>query len=340
MPTQATAPWWNGDYLYRQSLEIVAPALEAIPAGYTCTIDTDTAALQTAGKVLANRNDWRVVYWNGTTNTELDRVYVSATETHFKIQAAIAAAATDYSYYIYYGYASAGTPPQDYNDVYHWGDDFEDGSISDWTQTIPTWTASPSSPLAGSYSLYTSWAASSYPVAYTVFTSTTVNNLIFRLTIRTSATGGVFVNLQDTDTMALQVRSTTENHFEINNVECSPTYHLLPNTTYAIKVLLDLSAHTCDAYVDGDLKEAGMSVGSSTSVNRVRCTLRASGNTRYDNMSVAVSMATDPTVNDGTEYSYIGSSLGTAWNILPESDYAISLGPTTWTLELQGNEEG
>ncbi len=97
----STASWWSSSYTYRYCLDITAPGGEAVPAGYSCLLDINTATLVTAGKMLASRDDMRIVYWNGTTNTELDRHYVSASETWFKIQAEITAAATSNAYFCY-----------------------------------------------------------------------------------------------------------------------------------------------------------------------------------------------------------------------------------------------
>lgn len=119
---RSSASWWNASYGYRQQLTITAPS-QQVPAGYPVKISIDTAALQTAGKVLANRNDWRVVYFNGSSWVDLTRDYIDATTTFFGLQAAIAASGSDSNYYVYYGYAGEATSKQpsaeaDWNSVY------------------------------------------------------------------------------------------------------------------------------------------------------------------------------------------------------------------------------
>jgi hypothetical protein len=120
---RASQSWWDANYGYRKQITIVAPTGVQIPAGYPIVITEDTAALQTASKVRSDRKDWRVVYWNGTSWTDLVRDYVSATKTVFATQAAIAAGSTDTSYFCYYGYSSASTSKQpttdaDWNEIY------------------------------------------------------------------------------------------------------------------------------------------------------------------------------------------------------------------------------
>lgn len=325
MPTQNSAPWWNDNYLYRQNLEIVAPAGEAIPAGYTCTIDVNTATLESASKVLANRNDWRVVYYNGSTNTELDRVYVGASETHFKIQAEIAAAATDYSYYVYYKYDAATAAPADYNDVYWWGDDFEDGNISGWTNVAGTWTASGTSPLSGTYSIRCTTTAT----AQGTVTATSATRLVLSLKYRaTDVSGNIFDFMYNSGFVVTVVVSDT---FLVHGVPPSTPVTLSDNTAYVIKLVANLGTSTVDVYVDDVLKGSAMAIGSGTSINKVQLRSYGSGDTtQFDNIFVAIGMATAPTVSDGTEYSHVGATKATAWDM---AGIAYGSKATTWDMK-------
>ena len=115
--------WWNQNYRFRKQLTITAPAADNVPAGYPIKLTEDTAALETAGKLLANRNDWRVVYWNGSSWIDLPRHYIGTTHTVFGTQAIITATNTDIDHYIYYNYASEGsnqdpTTDADWNGIY------------------------------------------------------------------------------------------------------------------------------------------------------------------------------------------------------------------------------
>jgi hypothetical protein len=81
--------------------------------------------LVSLGKSLANGNDARIVYWNGSTWTELARILfddgpagqasstwnAATTTLFFKTVAGIAASGSDAGYYLYYGNPIAGSPP-------------------------------------------------------------------------------------------------------------------------------------------------------------------------------------------------------------------------------------
>lgn len=115
--------WWNTNYGYRRQLTVTAPAANALAAGHPIKVTIDTAALQTASKVQADRDDWRIIYVNGSTFVDLTRDYVSASVTFFPLQTAIAAGQTDGNYYAYYGYSSESTNKQPttealWNEVY------------------------------------------------------------------------------------------------------------------------------------------------------------------------------------------------------------------------------
>jgi predicted ester cyclase len=71
----------------------------------------------TAGTSLASGNDVRIARWNGSALDRTGPVDPSSswnnasTRVWFKTQSAISAAIADTSYYLYYGYPSAGSPP-------------------------------------------------------------------------------------------------------------------------------------------------------------------------------------------------------------------------------------
>ncbi|MBN2142516.1 Ig-like domain repeat protein [Candidatus Woesearchaeota archaeon] len=125
--TQAASAtlWWNTTYTYRQQVNVSNNMASIIPTGYTINLTLDT----TGSHFLASGDDLRIVYWNGTSNTELDRIntssFNSATTTiRFKVQKNISASGSDSNYFIYYGAASASNPPTNKSKVYLWYDDF------------------------------------------------------------------------------------------------------------------------------------------------------------------------------------------------------------------------
>lgn len=110
--TTASAGWANNNYDYRKQITIVAPSGQNLPTGFPIKITEDTAALVTAGKMQADRDDWRVQYYNGTSWNDLSRDYVAASETWFGLQSQISGGATSTDYYVYYGYAAEATSKQ------------------------------------------------------------------------------------------------------------------------------------------------------------------------------------------------------------------------------------
>lgn len=130
--------WWNANYGYRKQLTITAPTGVSLSTGYPIQLTEDTAALVTASKLRSDRNDWRVVYWNGTSWVDLPRHYVAASITAFGLQANIAAGANDTNYYLYYGYSGESTSKQpssdaDWNSTYGvFGTTYDDNTLAVW----------------------------------------------------------------------------------------------------------------------------------------------------------------------------------------------------------------
>jgi hypothetical protein len=86
----------------------------------------------------------------------------ATTQVWFRTQAAINANLRDDSYYLYYGYSSAGTPPTTWSNIFLFYDDFNDGSFDTgrWTCVSGTCTESGGNLTLGTYSK--AWATASY----------------------------------------------------------------------------------------------------------------------------------------------------------------------------------
>ena len=131
----------SGGYFFRRRIAVTAGT--AVLKGYSVPIVLDHAALVTAGKSLPSGNDVRIVYWTGSRWQELDRFSfnftaaptdwnTTATRIWFKLQAPIAAGASDNNYYLHYGDLSAGAPPANGDHVFL---DYEDGtSLDGWSR--------------------------------------------------------------------------------------------------------------------------------------------------------------------------------------------------------------
>ncbi len=125
--------WWDLAYGSRERIE-VATATTAAPDGYTVPLSFDHAAMVAAGGALASGDDVRVLRWDGSTWTELDRVLNEAsawdaadTTVWFRTATPIAADTTDISYWLYRGNAAAGAPPADPAQVFLAVEGFESG---------------------------------------------------------------------------------------------------------------------------------------------------------------------------------------------------------------------
>lgn len=115
-----------------------------LPTGYSVEIASGTANPFYA-KTQTDGDDWRVVYWNGSTWSELDRDLVTYTATAydawFKTQAPVAAGGNATAYYAYYGNANAATPTVNRNNVYALYEQFTyaDGALANWSASSGTW---------------------------------------------------------------------------------------------------------------------------------------------------------------------------------------------------------
>ncbi|MDD5147333.1 MAG: DUF2961 domain-containing protein [Candidatus Daviesbacteria bacterium] len=63
--------WWNTSYQYRQNIKITS-SNAIIPQNGTLTTTIDTQSLINAGKLRGDGKDLRLVYYNGSTNSEID----------------------------------------------------------------------------------------------------------------------------------------------------------------------------------------------------------------------------------------------------------------------------
>ncbi|MFX1544487.1 MAG: DUF2341 domain-containing protein, partial [Promethearchaeota archaeon] len=130
--------WFNPDWSYRKEVTVAADTTD-VPAGYSIHLTFDHATLVSEGKSLANGNDIRIVYWDGSQWNDLDRMLDTdsswnsdSTKIWFKTQTSIPASSSDSSYYLYYGNPSPGSPPSDSSSVFLFYDGFESGDLSAW----------------------------------------------------------------------------------------------------------------------------------------------------------------------------------------------------------------
>ncbi|UCF60250.1 MAG: DUF2341 domain-containing protein, partial [Anaerolineaceae bacterium] len=140
--------WWNTDYLYRQQITVSTGA-SGVGQDYSVSFTFDHASLVSGTKSLSNGNDVRVVHWNGSGWTELDRVLDplsswddALTKLWFALEDPISASSSDNNYYLYYGNSSATGPPESWSTVFMLGDDFDDGTLTSDVDISSAGTAS------------------------------------------------------------------------------------------------------------------------------------------------------------------------------------------------------
>ena len=141
------ASWWNSLYNYRVPINITN-FNKKIPKGYSVNLSVNTAELISAGKLRADGNDLRILWYNLTSKTwlELNRVNETKfntpnTQIWFKIQQQIDSDTYDINYFIYYGNPDASNPPTNKSKVYDFYDDFtqNNGPAIGWNQGVTWW---------------------------------------------------------------------------------------------------------------------------------------------------------------------------------------------------------
>lgn len=135
--------WWNGNYAKRRKLVVTNNQTStSLDSGYVVVFSDFNHSSEVSGsQSLASGDDVRVVYWDGSTNTELDRIgddwNTTTPDIVFRTQADVAADSdSDESYWLYYDYSSAVSPPENGKNIYNLYDFFADGDFT----TNPTWT--------------------------------------------------------------------------------------------------------------------------------------------------------------------------------------------------------
>ncbi|MHC4446160.1 MAG: hypothetical protein ACYTA5_26505, partial [Planctomycetota bacterium] len=136
--------WWDANYQYRKKITVTNNSGGTVSVDTLVSFTTDTASLITAGKLRNTEtpsNDWRIVYDNGATESEIGQKIESgwnttSTETWFRLEAAINNGESDSDYYVYYGYSGESTSaaslnPAQYTNVKVYNQDSSGGNSTD-----------------------------------------------------------------------------------------------------------------------------------------------------------------------------------------------------------------
>jgi hypothetical protein len=107
---------WNWDYLYKSRITITnSHTSVTIKSGTQARLTFNHQNLVDTGKSLSSGNDIRVIYWNGSSYTEISRRVdgswnTTTTVIVFNVQTDINASSVDNNYWLYYGNSSASSP--------------------------------------------------------------------------------------------------------------------------------------------------------------------------------------------------------------------------------------
>lgn len=136
-PTISGAPWWNAGYSYRAKIYIY-PGSDDVPNSFTQYLEINHYLLVNSGKARSDGRDVRIVYWNGSSWQELDRIldptfannnwHQNDTRLLFRLLYPIDRSVIEDQYYLYYGNSSSGTPPESENNVWRYYNDLNNTS--------------------------------------------------------------------------------------------------------------------------------------------------------------------------------------------------------------------
>jgi len=135
--------WWDNSYQDRKEITINNNADSQLASGYSVNLTFNHQQMVNDSKSLANGNDIRIVYDDGQTATEIDRILDSSsnwnqtdTKIWFATQAAIPASENDGNYYLYYNNNNPGVTLSDPENVWIFWDDFSVDSLADYSSIL------------------------------------------------------------------------------------------------------------------------------------------------------------------------------------------------------------
>ncbi len=115
--TEGGGSWWDVGYQYRKQVTVQNNNVNILPAHSSVVLNLDHYSLVQAGKSLSNGNDIRIVYFDGSSWHDLDRINSTSwnqngtpTKIWFATQQDIAGSATSDSYYLFYDNSAAINP--------------------------------------------------------------------------------------------------------------------------------------------------------------------------------------------------------------------------------------
>lgn len=331
-------PWWDAGYGYRKKITF-GTSHSALASGYTATVSADTRS--SAHVALVSGNDVRVVWQPLVGNpVELDRIggtwNNAATSIDFRLQSAISANLNedvDGSYYLYYGNASAGTPPTNEMGVYYFADFFNRSDSSTVGNGWTEWNTTPNGDMTLSGGkLFSQGQDTGGPpdtgIKQTFPLGALPGNFTLQfdwtMTSNSEAEWTHYVNIGNGSTMTNSSRTTGVGpgiytgegaHFSPNGTE-NVSNNLSGNMEnnvhggpYSIKMVVNTSAKTYDYYRNGTLRASNKAyVTSQSTLNQIRIANDDyDGSTaapfQYDNVKITLDVSSAPAMALDTEQS-------------------------------------
>jgi MSHA biogenesis protein MshQ len=304
----AAAPagvWWDANYTYRRQIGVQAGTTAGLTTGYAVSFAFDHLTEATASRSLPSGNDVRVVYWNGTSWVELDRIAdpdsawnLSSSEIWFKTQSAVAVNGTDTNYYLYYGNSGAGAPPVDTTNIFSLFDDFSGATLD----TTTRWSNGGATQASGVLTI----GNGAHLRSKTTFGTATILEARAKLSSANASTGTfTYLALNNADSATLTTgyfrfySSTTANHTTQDSRATTTTQTFSPTspTTYHNYSIARDSATSVDFLVDGNLVSAFTHTSYTTSLRVLLSNQAAAGQTQqYDWVRVRPYRGSDPTL--------------------------------------------
>lgn len=112
------ANWWDTNYQLRKPLAVTAGVAGATAGRTLLYRDSSLPQYVSFGLMQPDHDDLRIVYWNGSVNTEIPRDFAGPDEIRFHVQVDIAPNAPDAGYYLYFNNPSVTAPSLDLSQFY------------------------------------------------------------------------------------------------------------------------------------------------------------------------------------------------------------------------------
>jgi len=307
--TNTLFTWWDQSYSYKKP--ILIEAADLLDSGYTIELEIDSASLISAGKMLNNCDDLRVV--DSFYNEELDRNVINCnsanTIVEFKLQRAIDALATSTDYYLYYGNPLAGTAPSNLNEIYELWDNFDDGDFN----SNPAWDIGAGTWAVTNGAIRTSVSGSQYNL---ISSHSFSGDYLYSVDVNFNAPdldSGLIFNIKDNGNhylLALREKDHSSPDMQLYKRANDYYYSLytpVPGGTdifssgnsYNIKIVVNNSTNTYKFYVDDVFK--GEYTHTTYTLGKVGFRTHRNTETYFDNAKLIKFVQNPPAISLGEE---------------------------------------